>query len=267
MDALFTRATTVERVGPDRFTAEVSPAFAVPGGAPNGGYLTALAANALRQRLDAPDPLTVTTHYLAPPATEPIELVTEVLKEGGRHRTGAVRVLQRGREVLRVTGTFTDLERAEGPTHVDATATPPHLDDASLIAAFESDQLPPVFAQTSLRLTPASVAWAWGEPSGVALLEGRTGIPDLDPVPTLGLLFLADAVPPPIFSVGIPFGWMPTLELTTQVRARPAPGELTCRFQTRWITRGYLELDGELWDADGQLVALARQTALAPRPA
>lgn len=264
MAALFTEATTVERADVDRFTAEVSPAFAVPGGAPNGGYLTALAANALAQRLEVPDPLTVTTHYLAPPVTAPVELVTEAMKAEGRHRTGAVRVLQGGREVLRVTGTFTDLATAQGPTHVDGA--PPEVDDEDLIAAFESDQLPPVFAQTSLRLTPASVSWAWGEPSGVALLEGRTGIPGLDPVTTIGLLFLADAVPPPIFSVGLPFGWMPTLELTTQVRGRPSPGELTCRFRTRFITRGYLELDGELWDAAGQLVALARQTALAPRP-
>jgi acyl-CoA thioesterase len=53
--------------------------------------------------------------------------------------------------------------------------------------------------------------------------------------------------------------------LTAHVRARPAPGWLRCVFTTRFVTGGFLEEDGELWDDTGRLVAQSRQLALIPR--
>ena len=55
------------------------------------------------------------------------------------------------------------------------------------------------------------------------------------------------------------------MELTAHVRARPAPGWLACSFATRFVTGGFLEADGEVWDATGRLVAQSRQLALVPR--
>ena len=71
----------------------------------------------------------------------------------------------------------------------------------------------------------------------------------------------ADAFPPPAFSVYGLLGWVPTLELTVQLRARPAPGPVQARLYTRHITNGVVEEDGEYWDSEGQLVAISRQTA------
>jgi hypothetical protein len=70
-----------------------------------------------------------------------------------------------------------------------------------------------------------------------------------------------------VFDAGLgDIGWVPTIELTVQVRKRPAPGYLTGWFHTEAVTAGYLEEDGEVWDADGDLVVLSRQLALAARP-
>ncbi len=263
----FDQHTAVTRAGDDRFTAQVHPGYAVPGGAPNGGYLTALAARALAERLGVPDPLTVTTHYLASPKATEVEILTEAIKATGRHRTGTARVLQDGHEVVRITGTFTDLAAAKGHTHVHATPPDvPPFDDC--IDPTGAPLLPEVFGRTQMRLTPASLSWALGEKTGRALLEGWTALEGADHVPTLGLLFLCDAVPPPIFNLhDVPFGWMPTLELTTQVRGIPAPGPLRMRFQSNFVTDGYLEMDAELWDSQDRPVAIARQTALVPRDA
>ena len=71
----------------------------------------------------------------------------------------------------------------------------------------------------------------------------------------------ADSFPPPIFTVYGPVGWVPTVELTVQVRAHPAPGPLQVRLATRHMSSGVVEADGEYWDSNGQLVAISRQTA------
>jgi hypothetical protein len=74
-----------------------------------------------------------------------------------------------------------------------------------------------------------------------------------------------DAFPPTAFDARLPLGWTPTVELTAHVRARPEPGWLRCRFTTPFVTGGFLEEDGEVWDASGRSVARSRQLALVPR--
>jgi acyl-CoA thioesterase len=98
---------------------------------------------------------------------------------------------------------------------------------------------------------PVIHAWA-------RLADGRE--PD-----TLALGLFADALPPVVFNAGLPLSWVPTLELTVHVRARPAPGWVRIAGRTRLLAGGYLDEEADVWDADGRLVATARQLALAPR--
>ena len=56
-------------------------------------------------------------------------------------------------------------------------------------------------------------------------------------------------------------GWVPTLSLTTYVRARPAPGPLRARMWAQHIAGDRVDEVCELWDADGVLVAQATQLA------
>ena len=72
--------------------------------------------------------------------------------------------------------------------------------------------------------------------------------------------------PPVMFNRFGMLGWVPTVEFTVHVRGVPAPGPIACAFRSRVIQGGMWEEDGEMWDSEGQVVALSRQLALAPLP-
>jgi len=80
------------------------------------------------------------------------------------------------------------------------------------------------------------------------------------------LLAAVDVLPATVFELGLP-GYVPTLELTVHVRARPAAGWLRVTHASRNLAGGYLEEDAEVWDCTGRVVAQSRQLARAPRAA
>jgi len=267
MTSRFDRDTAVERLGVERFAGEVRAGWRVFGDrAPNGGYLLALGARAMALRADRPDPVSVTAHFLAPPDLGPIEVTTELVRGGGRHVTVAARLLQEGRECVRLLGTFSDLTRADGPTRVLRTPPPLPPRETVPVVTLPREDTPEIFARLEHRMPTSLTGWTRGAPSGEGIHGGWCRWPDADAFDTLGLLFVADAYPPAVFDLGDHFGWAPTIELTVQVRARPAAGWLATRFASRALTDGYFEEDGDLWDEAGRLVALSRQLALVHRP-
>jgi hypothetical protein len=267
----FERDTAVEHVGDGHYRGTVDPGWSIEG-APNGGYLMAMAARAMRDPVPHPDPVTITAHYLAVPEPGPVDVLVEVVREGRRHATVAGRLLQGEREHVRLLATFSDLAAADGPCWVDRQ--PPRLPpieecvDASAMdverAHAAGSAVSPIVERLE-RLVPERVTgWADGRPSGRGEMGGWTRWPDAEVVDTLGLLVVADGYPPAVFNAGdTGLGWVPTVELTVQVRKRPAPGHLAAWFTTTAVTGGYLEEDGEIWDAEGDLVVLSRQLALA----
>ena len=62
-----------------------------------------------------------------------------------------------------------------------------------------------------------------------------------------------------MFAVKGPVAWVPSLELSVQIRAHPAPGPVQGRLRSRFLTRGVVEADEEFWDSKGVLVAICRQ--------
>jgi acyl-CoA thioesterase len=271
--ARFAEDTAVERLDAGRYGATVSDRWNVLGGAaPNGGYLMAMAARAMRDASGRPDPVTLTAHFLRPTPIGAVEVHTDIVKEGRRHATVQASLVADGSERLRLLGAFGDLTTADGPTQVDRTPPelPPRERCVDANAAADTDPqgfAPPILRRFDHLMAPGTMDWARGEPLGRGVMEGHArwagGEERMDP---LGLLVLADAYPPAVFNAGSIIGWVPTVELTVQVRKRPAPGWLRTRFTTEHVTRGYLEEDGEIWDADGDLVALSRQLALVAQP-
>ena len=62
------------------------------------------------------------------------------------------------------------------------------------------------------------------------------------------------------FALGLR-GWVPTVELTVHVRARPAPGWLRLVQRAQLLQDGWLDETCEIWDSAGRLVAQGHQLA------
>jgi hypothetical protein len=257
----FDADTAIQPAGPGRWTAEVTSRWDVIGGAPNGGYLLAIALRALGREIGAPHPLTATAHYLRRCAPGPVEVATSVVRPG-RRPTGKARLLRGDEPAMLLTATFGDLGTSSGPTHI--AGGPPDLPPVDGCVAAPPDlDVPPLARRFDMRLDPGCVGWAVGQPTGEARMAGYLRFADGRPPDVWSLPLIADALPPAVLNVLPDVTWVPTLELTVHVRAEPAPGWLRGVFTTRYLADGSLEEDGEVWDSEDRLVALSRQLALA----
>ncbi len=258
-----------DRVDERVHTAELRPGWVVGGGV-NGGYLLATLGHAVRRSAAHPDPLTVSAYYLSASRPGPATVTTRPLREGRGVSTWAVDLEQEGDVRISALATYGDLDLL--PDDVGTTAPEPDL--PPLEECWGMDQAPaeyrafapPLLSRFDLRLDPATAGWALGRPSGRPMIQGWFRLNDEREPDPLALLLAVDAMPPTLFELGL-MGWAPTLELTAHVRARPAPGWLRLRHETRNLARGMFEEDCEVWDSAGRLVAQGRQLARQPRPA
>ena len=259
--------TAVCARGDGSYSTAIRAGWDIAGNA-NGGYLLALAARALAQHTGRPDPVTITAHFLSPGKPGDATVRCETIKQGKRFSTASARLESGGAPVLQVLGAFSELGgTSDSPERIDGA--PPELPPLEECVAPQDKTGfdPPFMHRVELRLHPEDAGFRTGAPSGVARMRGWFRLAGGEPADTIALLMGTDAFPPTIFNARLPVGWTPTVELTAHVRARPAPGWLRARFTTRFVTGGFLEEDGELWDATGRLVAQSRQLALLPRPA
>ncbi|AKF06156.1 thioesterase family protein [Sandaracinus amylolyticus] len=263
--------TAIEPIGPlhegrSRFATTLTDRWSI-GTAPNGGYLAVVAARALGAVLPHPDPFSASTHFLSPARPGPAEIAVEIVRAGKGHSTGEARLFQEGREVLRMIATFGDLGALDASAPTAVTSAPPELPP---IESCERSRPAPSVASIGERLdiaiAPGTLSWLSGAHNERAELAGWVRLRDGRAPDALSLLFFADAFPPPVLNLSVVrTPWVPTLELTVHVRARPAPGWLRASFRTRALMHGYLEEDGEIWDEQGTLVAMSRQLARVQR--
>ncbi|MEE2731515.1 MAG: thioesterase family protein [Pseudomonadota bacterium] len=251
----FWEDTAVERLGEFHLRGTIADRWSV-NGIPNGGYLMSLAARALAEVLSHHDPLTLTGHYVEKASVGPADLWVELIREGNTVSTGALKLVQEGRERVRFTATYGDLSTTTGVTWVGDT--PPDIDRNRCLT---SPRFLAIHERVELLFSPVTADWLRGKSRDAMDHELMAYFRDGTEPDVLSLPFFADCVPPTTFTKFGAVGWVPTLELTVHIRAKPAPGLLTGRFRTRYLINGLMEEDGELWDSNGDLVALSRQLA------
>ena len=247
------------------YRCEISPNYWIVAG-PNGGYLAALLAHAGDLHLaDASRQLRgLTVHYLSRPEAAPAELTVRTLRSGRSVAFVRVELSQEGRGVATATGTWASPR--EG-IHHDAWPMPdakPPGDCPTMTHIRGGEESFPIHRQWDIR-SITGVPFGRGEEADMAWWIRP---PEHRPLDGPMLAAMADALPPPIFMVAMPALGVPTLDLTVHLRAdlervRWNPGDwILARFVTRHGASGYLEEDGELWTADGTLVAISRQLAI-----
>ncbi|WP_443080643.1 thioesterase family protein [Streptomyces sp. PTD5-9] len=270
-DSEFDRDTAVTRREEGVYDAELSAGWTIIH-AVNGGYLLAMLGRALGDALPHPDPFSISAHYLTASVPGPAVIRTQTARVGRTLSTGQASLFQYGEdgaevERIRVLATYGDLDTLTD--EVRTSAKPPAIPPVEHCLGPGDGPAPipgssAIAERIDIKIDPATVGWAVGAPSGKGEMRGWFGLADgRDPDP-LSLLLAVDALPPTAFELGLT-GWTPTVELTTHIRCRPAPGPLRVSITTRNLAGGFLEEDADVWDSADRLVAQSRQLARAPR--
>jgi acyl-Coa thioesterase superfamily protein/acyl-CoA thioesterase superfamily protein len=267
-DATFSAATAVRPLGDGSYIADLPPLWTV-GSKPHGGFLAALLARtaiAVASGGGAPplEPLAVSAQFLSAPSVGPVLLRTDIRRAGRRATVVAVVLEQRGRSCVEGTVTVGRLPR-ERPAWSDLPSQPAEPPGNALdLATLPAASVYKVASACDVRL----------DPNGAGFLHGHVGDPlrmrlwvrpkGEQPDALFGLV-AGDVSMPLTFNLGR-MGWSPTVQLTTLVRSRPAPGWLRVLVESRAVHGAWFDEDATVVDSAGRLVCQSRQLALSAMP-
>jgi hypothetical protein len=262
--AVLDTQTEIHRVAEDRYETVLDAGWSI-GTSLNGGYTQLPVVRAVLSAEGHPHPVAVTTDFLTAAKPGHAEIIVERLRTGKTIGTSRATLIQDGEAVLVSSVVTTTLDDA-----------PPDVDVAPVVDLPSPDQCAPIRSDTlrdshlglmdhvDIRLAPESATLIRSRPDGSFALRGWARMADgSDPDPLVCLL-VVDAFPPVTFTLGR-YGWAPTVQLTTYLRALPAPGWLKAELRGKVLSGGWFDEDCTLRDSKGRLVAQARQIARVPR--
>lgn len=229
-------------------------------GIPHGGYLAALAGAAMLEASGQPDLFTITIHFNRKASVGPIAFDMTPMGRSRRFQTLAAEAKQGDRTVLSVIASVGDRGSFSGPRWTSRPVWAEGDVDLSPVAVPGAPPSPPnIAAQVKLRFDERTALFARDETSDhEAMFRGQM---ELDTPDQLAALIACDATPPAAWNALGRKGWVPTVELTAHVRARPRGGPLRATISTAHVSDGFLEEDALIYDGEGNLVVQSRQLA------
>ncbi|MDA8142054.1 MAG: thioesterase family protein [Desulfobacteraceae bacterium] len=250
---------------PLTLAAQVSTDWSI-NGLPNGGFQMALLANAMQQQSAKKSMAIMTATFIARAAPGAARIELEPIAASSQFERFQARLLQpdpgngnNPREKIRAVGTFVDFSAA--CTLNRKETGPPEVAPRSQCLAIPHMPKYTLFDQMDVLLDPACIGWMSGKLGEKSEHKGWIKFKQERAYDAASLLLIADSFPPSAFASQGMAAWVPTIEMSVNIRALPASPWLKCIFRTRFITCGLLEEDGELWDETGELVAISRQIA------
>jgi acyl-CoA thioesterase len=265
MATVFDRDTAVEALGDGRFAAVMSETW-WGGGGPHGGFIAAILMRTMLAMVDDPGrpPRSVTFHYARAPKVGPVEIEITLEKAGRQASTLTARLSQDGRVAVVALATFSASFPGRA-AYAHGTA-PAHPRPTSLPRDPERSDIPNFARHFDMRPLPGTLPYSGAERP---LAGGwiRLAEPHLIDAPLVALI--ADAFwPAPYATLPGPVP-APTIDLTIHFRrSLPLPADddpypfVLTQFTSSTSHEGFFEEDGEVWAADGTLIAQSRQLAL-----
>ncbi len=243
---------------PGVFEGTVTGNWSVNGN-PNGGYLMAILASAIMKRSDKKFTPIMTANYIARCVPGKAVVVVEEISRSTQFNRYEARLIQDGKEKIRALGTFM-LEKADCAIERYESGAP---ELAPVESCISMPELPhyTLFENLDMRIDPASAVWMQGQTAEKSEQKGWVKFRDGNSYDIFSLFLIADSIPPAIFVSQGPVSWVPTIELSTNIRNMPQTDRLKFILRTRFVTCGLLEADGELWDDAENLVSISRQIA------
>ena len=255
---IFDKDMLLKDLGNFHFAGVITDNWSVNGN-PDGGYLMALIANAMIQKSDKKNTPIITANYLSRCVPGEVDIHISEISRSRQFNRFEARLSQKGEAKIIALGTFVsennvcEIERYEAK-------------EPDLAPVEECIQIPlmpkfTLFQNLELRLDPACAGWMTGKLTDVSQNKGYLSFRDGRPIDLLSLFLIIDSIPPAVFATQGITAWVPTIELSVNIRNLPQTDRLKCSLRTRFITCGLLEADGELWDEKGNLAAISRQIA------
>jgi len=265
----FDTATAVRATADDAvFDADVDELWTV-GDKPNGGYLLALlgrAARAVARRDSRPgwEVQSAAVTYLRPPDLAPATVRTVVLRQGRSASHVRTVLSQSGADLVDAVFVLSELP-ADATARYDAVPPlrAPEPKGCVRLRSEGPGRVRVAFLEAvELRLDPTTLPFSESPPppGTPAELRGWSRFADGRAPDPLSLLFSLDAIPPATLMIGSD-GWVPTLQMSTYVRAHPAPGWLGIRIAANVVAEGTVDETCTVWDSRGQVVAQGSQLA------
>jgi acyl-CoA thioesterase len=254
----FDQDTSLTEKGCLTFEGKIADNFSIHG-IPNGGYLMSILLNALLTRSEKKSTPILTANYISRCNPGEFEIHVEELVQSNQFNRYQAKLVQKGKERIRMLGTFADepdecfIRRYE--------ASPPNIPPRERCIPVPEMPRYTLFRNMDIRLDPRCAGWMQNQLNEKSEHAGWLGFKDGRFFDILSIPLAADAFPPAVFPSHGPSAWVPTIEFSVNIRRTPRTGWLKCLFRTRFINCGLMEEDGEVWDESGELLAISRQIA------
>ena len=267
----FTDLITVTTVDAGTFTANIDARWTI-GPKVHGGCMMAVCAAAARRSVpDAAElaPIALSANYLSAPDPGEVQVSTTIRKRGRQVNLVEVELSQRGRVAVTCTVTLGPLDakppRHQVPLAVSNMPVEPPADAVLVTPDHPLGHVVHVAQGCDMRLDAATPFLTGSEGEPVTRIWLRPFASDeADPDAAMLFALMAGDITPPVTMNRGHFGWTPTVQLTTYLRRRPAPGWLRVMASSTVVGDTWFEEDHVILDANGQVVVQSRQMAMLP---